>query len=314
MQINKTKIRNLWNKLHAFYYRSLNKVKKYKIGLTIPLIILISGFFVCTIFFGMDIPRINIQITKSQGELNEIKMYRENLKDIDDKYTDLIFDILEKDYEIYKAVSMGNMSDFEAINILRNYAHKAYQLFIDFIMASDSKYYVYINYNVLRHFQNFLLQPWWSDQPMYERTWNIIFFEIVVSYTDNLTEFLYKQTPWGEIDLNFFLKNESQFGTSDLIKLINETTAQNIFWYNKTWQVLYNYSIYGIININANIPLYDRLIQEYYEKPLLELHKLKMNYEIFLASSSSFLLFFTFLLDIIRRNKSSKNIKPLNNL
>jgi len=314
MQINKTKIRNLWNKLHAFYYRSLNIVKKYKIGLTISLIILISGCFVCTIYFGVDIPRINIQITKSQGELNEIKMYRENLKDIDDKYTDLIFDILEKDYEIYKAVSMGNMSDFEAINILRNYAHKAYQLFIDFIMASDSKYYVYINYNVLRHFQNFLLQPWWSDQPMYERTWNIIFFEIVVSYTDNLTEFLYKQTPWGEIDLNFFLKNESQFGTSDLIKLINETTAQNIFWYNKTWQVLYNYSIYGIININANIPLYDRLIQEYYEKPLLELHNLKMNYEIFLASSSSFLLFFTFLLDIIRRNKSSKNIKPLNNL
>jgi len=233
-------------------------------------------------------------------------MYRENIKDIDDKYTNLVVDIFEKDYEIYKSIENMEMSEFEAINIMRNYAHVAYQLFIDFIKAGDSKYFVYVDYNIIHEFQYKLLQSWWSEQPIYERTWNIIYFEVLISENDNITEYLYKRTPWGELNLNNFLKNEFEFGTSDLINLINETRAQNIFWYSKTWEILYNYTQYGgVLNINVDLQLYDRIVQKYYEEPLLKLQNRRMNYDINLTLSSASVLFFTFLFDIFISKRPS---------
>lgn len=276
-----------------------------------PLLFIISLFITSissTAYFSIKIVQLNNLITLKQGEINEIEIYRENLKDIDDKYTNLVLDILEKDYEIYQSTKNMNMSEYEAINIMRNYAHRAYQLFKDFVMASDSKYFIYIDYNILEEFQDKMLQPWWSEQSIYERTWNIIYFEILISENDNMTEYLYKRTPWGEINLNNFLENKSQAGTSDLINLINETRATNIFWYDKTWEILYNYSHYGVININVDLQLYDRIVQIYYEKPLLDLKNKIMDYDIWVALSSVLVILSTVLLDIIVR-KSPKKIK-----
>ncbi|TES97721.1 MAG: hypothetical protein E3J90_06570 [Promethearchaeota archaeon] len=266
-----------------------------------------SLFF--SISFGVEIPRLNNIVTIKQGEINEIKIYRENIKDIDDKYSNLIIDILEKDYEIYHSTENMNMSEYEAINLMKNYGHIAFQLFKDFVMASDSKYFIYVDYDILHEFQNKFLELWWSEQQISERTWKIIFFEILISENDNITEYLYKRTPWGEFNLNNYQENESQFGTSNLLNLINETRASNIFWYNKTWEILYNYSQYGIININVDIPLYDRIVQIYYENPILEMQNKIMNYNINLAVSSSSVIFLTFLLDILKRKVTSKKIK-----
>ena len=242
-------------------------------------------------------------------------MYRENMKDIDDKYTNLLFEIFEKDYEIYQSVENMEMSEYEAINIMRKYALIAYQLFTDFIRASDSKYNLYVEYNILQEFQYKYLQPWWSEQPIFTRTWDIIYFEVLISEKDNITDYLYKRTPWGEFNLNNFFENESEFGTSNLINLINETRSPNIFWYNETWEILYNYSQYGVLNINIDLQLYDRIIQTYYEKPLLEMQNRKMVCDIKLVFSSSSVIFFTLLSDILKNKRSSrkKNEIPHNN-
>lgn len=302
----KSRLNKISKKIYNIYDNNIRFFNHLSFFITILLIFLIIFSLSITIYFGIQIPRLNNLITVKQGEINEINMYRENIKDIDDKYTNLLFDIFEKDYEIYQSIENMEMSEFEAINIMKNYAHVAYQLFVDFIRASDSKYFVYVDYNILHEFQYKLLQPWWSEQPIDERTWNIIYFEVLISENDNITEYLYKRTPWGEFNLNNFLKNESEFGTSDLINLINETRAQNIFWYNKTWEILYNYTQYGVLNINVDLQLYDRIIQKYYEKPLLEMQNIKMDYAINLVLSSSSVLFFTFLFDILNRKRSSK--------
>lgn len=279
------------NKISKISETTLNKYRKYKrIVKYFHSIILISLIFIIiisiisTIYSGIEIPRLNNIITLKQGELNEIKIYRDNIKDIDDKYTNLIFDIFEKDYEVYYSTDKLNMSEQEAISILKSYAHLAYQLFIDFIRAGDSKYFVYVDYDILTEFQYKILQVWWSEQPTFIRTWDIIYFEVLISEEDNLTEYLDKRTPWGEFDLNNFLENESEFGTSDLINLINETRALEVFWYNKTWDILYNYSSYGVININVDLQLYDRIVQTYFEKPILEIKNQRMEYEIHFSS------------------------------
>lgn len=304
-----SKIKSRLNKISKkIYDNNIRFFNHLSFFITILLIFLIIFSLSITIYFGIQIPRLNNLITVKQGEINEIKIYRENIKDIDDKYTNLIIDIFEKDYEIYHSTENMNMSDYEAINIMKNYGHIAYQLFKDFIMSSDSKYFIYVDYDILHEFQNKLLQPWWSEQPIYERTWNIIYFEVLISENDNITEYLYKRTPWGEFNLNNYRENESQFGTSNLLNLINETRASNIFWYNKTWEILYNYSDYGIININVDIPLYDRIVQKYYENPILEMQNKIMNYNIKLAIFTSSVIFFTFLLDILKRKGTSKKI------
>ena len=308
------------NRISKISVTILNKCRKYKRFLKyfhsiilIFLIFIIIISIISTVYSGIEIPRLNNMITLKQGELNEIKIYRDNIKDIDDKYTNLIFDIFEKDYEVYYSTDNLNMSEQEAISILKSYAHLAYQLFIDFIRAGDSKYFVYVDYDILIEFQYKILQVWWSEQPTFIRTWDIIYFEVLISEEDNLTEYLDKRTPWGEFDLNSFLENESEFGTSDLINLINETKAMEVFWYNKTWDILYNYSSYGVININVDLQLYDRIVQTYFEKPILEIKNKRMEYEITLALSSSSVLFLTFLLDILRRKSKSKKIKDKNN-
>ncbi|MFX1327908.1 MAG: hypothetical protein ACFE91_07165 [Promethearchaeota archaeon] len=268
---------------------------------------------VSTVLYGIENHQINNSIKVKQSEISEINMYRDNIKDIDDKYTNLLLDIYEKDYEIYQSIENMEMNEFEAINIMKNYAHIAFQLFVDFIRASDSKYFVYVDYNILHEFRYKSLQPWWSEQPIEERTWNIIFFEVLISENDNITEYLYKRTPWGELDLNNFLKNESEFGTIDLVNLINETRAESIFWYNKTWEILYNYTQYGVLNINVDLQLYDRIVQKYYEEPLLTLKNRSMNYDIQLTLLSASVLLFTFLFDILIRKKPSKK-KSENNV
>lgn len=299
------------NKISKISETTLNKYHKYKqIFKYFHSIILISLIFIIiislisTIYFSIEIPRLNNLITLKQGELNEIKIYRENIKDIDDKYTNLKSDIFEKDYEVDYSTDNLNMSEQEAIIILKSYAHLADQLFIDFIKAGGSKYFVYVDYDILTEFQNKFLQPWWSEQPIAERTWNIINFEVLISENDNVTEYLYKRTLWGEFDLNSFLEKESEFGTSDLIDLINETRAMEIFWYNKTWDILYNYSSYGVIVIDVDMQLYDRIVQKYFEKPILEIKNQRMEYEIILAQSSFSVIFLTFLLDILRRKST----------
>jgi len=305
-----SKIESILNKfsrkIYNIYDKHVNFFKHIHLFMIILLFFLIIFSIAFTVYFGIEIPRINNSIYVKQSEISEINMYKENIKDIDDKYTNLLFDIFEKDYEIYQSIENMEMSEYEAIDIMKNYAHLAYQLFVDFIRASDSKYFVYVDYNILHEFQYNLLQPWWSEQPIFTRTWDIIYFEVLISEKDNITDYLYKRTPWGEFNLNNFLKNESEFGTSDLINLINETRAQNIFWYNKTWEILYNYTQYGVLNINVDLQLYDRIVQKYYEEPLLNLQNRRMNYDIKFTLLSSSVLFFTFLFDIFIRKRSSK--------
>ena len=307
------------NKISKISKATLNTYSKYKrifkffySIFLISLIFIIIISFISTIYFGIEIPRLNNLITLKQGELNEIKIYRDNIKDIDDKYTNLKSDIIEKDYEVYYSTDNLNMSEQEAIIILKSYAQLAYELFIDFIKAGVSKFFVYVDYDILTEFQNKFLQPWWSEQPISERTWNIINFEVLISENDNITEYLYKRTLWGEFDLNNFLEDESEFGTFDLINLINETKAMEVYWYSKTWDILYTYSSYGVINIDVDLQLYDRIVQKYYEKPILEIKNQRMEYEIYLALSSFSVIFLTFLLDILRRKSTSKKIKDKN--
>lgn len=292
-------------KIYNIYDKYVNYFKYIHLFIVTLLFFLIISI-TSIVNFGIEIPRINNSIYAKQSEIREINMYRENIKDIDEKYTNLLFDLFEKDYEIYQSIENMEMNELEAINIMKNYAHVADQLFIDFIRASDSKYFVHVDYNILHEFQYKLLQPWWSEQPISMRTWEIIYFKVVISEKDNTTNYLYKRTPWGEFDLNNFLKNESEFGTSDLINLINETKAQNVFWYNKTWEILYNYSQYGVLNINVDLLLYDRIVQKYYEEPLLKLQNRRMNYNINLTLSSASVLFFTFLFDIFLSKRPSK--------
>ncbi len=296
------------NKIRNFLTRI--KRKNYKFSSIMNFIIISSIIIsiIYSIFFGVEISRLNNIATKKRGEINEIENYRENLKEIDIEYTNLLLDVYEKDFEIYQAIENMDMTEYEAITILEIYAHRTKQLFKDFIMSSTSKYYIYVDFDILDTFQDKFLQSINTDQPIYERTWNLVNFEILISEDDNKTDYLYKKSPWGEFNLNNFLVNKSQFGTSNLVHLINETEALNTFWYDKTWEILYNYSYFGVLNINVDLQLYDRIVLQYYEKPFYDLQNKKMDYEIGLVWLSSLVLLFTLFLDIFGRIRSSKKI------
>ena len=102
-------LNKVYEKLQIKFRKHYRSLRRFRFIFMFILIICIISSIFYSVYFGVEIPRLTNKITIKQGEINEIKIYRENIKDIDDKYTNLVIDILEKDYEIYHSIEDMNM-------------------------------------------------------------------------------------------------------------------------------------------------------------------------------------------------------------
>ena len=260
---------------------------------------LITAIFFCIIMTGVNgylVVMKNQEKSNIEGNLCEINIFREQLRDIATKYENFIYDLLEKDYEINKSIEAGEINDKDAINILSLYSHRADIIFTKFILTSDfSLYSIYINYNILEFFTNALI-PIWYNESNYHLTSDLINFEIIISENDNESTYLNRSTYYGHYDLTVFESNN----------LITEHDA-GTFWYQKTWEILYNYSYYGVVNIYVNFPLFDRIVEFFYIAPLLRTENYIRTFEIYLIYYSTATILLGIILDLFIKKK--KKIK-----
>ena len=260
---------------------------------------LIIALFFCIIMTGVHGHLIivkNQEKSNLEGELGEINIFRAQLEDIAIKYDNFIYDLLEKDFEVNKSIEDGEINDKDAINILSLYSHRSDIIFAKFILTSDfSRYAIYINYNILEFFTNVLI-PTWYNESAYHLTSDLINFEIIISKNDNESTYLNRSTYYGHYDLTVF---ESK-------NLITEYDV-GIFSYHKTWEILYNYSYFGVVNIDVNFPLFDRIVEFFYIAPLLRIEINITTFEIYLNYYSTAVILLGIIVNLDYRQKKKFN-------
>lgn len=80
-----------------------------------------------------------------------------------------------------------------------------------------------------------------------------------------------------------------------------------IFCYHKTWEILYNYSYFGVVNISVNFPLFDRIVEFFYIAPLLRIEINIRTFEIYLNYYSIATILLGIILDLLYRQKKKIN-------
>lgn len=206
------------------------------------------------------------------------------------KFSDFAYEFLDKDAEINISISNGEMTHEDALAILYHYVHRADIIFFELLYLLDfARYSPYIDYDILEKFTGLLI-PAWRGENYYYLTDDLIIFELFLSNSDNFTSALHFESKAINYSLSKF--NYVYIYTED---------NKNVFNYNRTWDIFYNYSIYKVFNVFVNLPMFDRIVELFHVYPLsLKTQELKeINSSLIYTNIS--ILIIGVIIDIISR-------------
>lgn len=282
------RIRNKSQRIIRKSYNSLNSPHK-----TFFLIFLIiySLFFI-SLNYNLDFQKTGLEneILTKERELEEIQRYRNELERITMKFSDLTSELLDIDVEINISIGNGEMTHEDAFAFLNHYVHRADIIFFELLYLLDfARYSPYIDYDILEKFTGLLI-PAWSGENDYHLADDLILFELILSNSDYFTSALHFESKAVNYSLSKF--NSVIIYTED---------NKNVFYYNRTWDIFYNYSIYKVFNVFVNLPMFDRIVEFIRVYPLsLKTQELKgLNSLIFRTNFS--ILIIGVIVDIISR-------------
>lgn len=245
---------------------------------------------------GFSLILLNQEKFQKEGELREIIMVKDQLKDISQSYEQLWYELLDKDFEVYKSIEKGDINDTEALHILYPLVHRADLLFAKFLMTSKfHRISQFIKYDIFEYITN-LLVPTFHIGEAYHHTSDLIFFKIIISEYDNISEYLKRFSTYGEYDLTKF-----EYKT-----YLTEDNQNIYFMYNKTWEIFYNYTKYGIVNIFANFQLFDAIIERFYVIDLKDVEEEIVGANVWLSISNIVIIVLSFAV-VFRKRKIAKN-------
>lgn len=257
--------------------------------LILSLLLSITGFFI----FGTSLILLNQEKFLKEGELSEIKLVKDQLKDITQNFEQLWIELLDKDFEIYKSIQRGEMNDFEALHILQPLVHRADLSFTKFLMTSKfHRISQFIKYDIFEYLTD-LLVPAFHSEDSDQETSKLIVFDIIISKFDNVSEYLKNFTIYGEYDLTKF--KEKYYLTEDNHSLY--------FMYDKTWEVFYNCTFYGIYNIYVNFHLFDAIIERFYVNDIKIVENKIVTFNIWLNFSNILIIILSLLIGLIKKKK-----------
>lgn len=261
-----------------------------KVGLLVPLLFF---FIINTLNISNSLTSLNQEKFQKEGELSEITLVRDQLRDITQNYEQLWYDLLEKDFDIYKSIQRGEMNDTEAFHILYPLVHRADLLFAQFLMTSKfHRISQFIKYDIFEYLTSLLIPTFYSGE-LYQDTSDLIIFNIIISRSDNISEYLRRFSIYGEYDLTKF--EEKYFLTEDNQSLY--------FTYEKTWEIFYNYTYYGVFNIYGNFQKFDAIIERFFVNDIIKLEERIFKFNIDLNFSNMWIILLTLFIGVIQRKK-----------
>lgn len=297
------KIRNKSQRIIRKSYNSLNSPHK---TFLIIFLIIYSLFFIF-LNNSLDFQKTGLEneILTKERELEEIERYRNELERITMKFSDFAFEFLDKDAEINISIGNGEMTHEDAFTLLNHYVHRADIIFFELLYLLDfARYSPYIDYDIVEKFTGFLI-PAWRGENYYYLADDLILFELILSNSDNFTSALHFESKAVNYSLSKF----------NYVYIYTEEN-KNVFYYNRTWDIFYNYSIYKVFNVFVNLPMFDRIVEFIYISPLsLKTQELKgLNSLIFKTNFS--ILIIGVIIEIISRlvikpNRIEEKIKKL---
>lgn len=264
-----------------------------KVGLLVPLLI---GFVLNAYNVNNSLSSLNQAKSQKEGELSEVSLVRDQLRDITQNYEELWYDLLEKDFEIYNSIQHGEINETDAFHILYPLVHRADLLFAQFLMTSKfHRISQYIKYDIFEYLTNLLIPTFFSGEA-YQDTADLIIFNIIVSNSDNLSEYLKRFSIYGEYDLNKF--EEKYYLTEDNQSLY--------FMYEKTWEIFYNYTFYGVFNIYGNFQKFDAVIERFYVNDIVILNQEIFNFDLNLNFFNMGIILLTLIIGLFHGKKRYK--------
>lgn len=252
---------------------------------------LLSFFIISFGFSEFSLISLNQDKFQKEGELTEIIMVKDQIKDISQSYEQLWYELLDKDFEMFKSIEKGDINDTEALHILYPLVHRADLLFAKFLMTSKfHRISQFIKYDIFEYITD-LLVPTFHLGEAYHHTSDLIVFNIVISKYDNISEYLKRFSIYGEYDLTKF-----EYKT-----YLTEDNQSSYFLYDKTWEIFYNYTYYGIVNIFANFQLFDAIIERFYVIDLKIVEEKIVGANIWLNISNISIIVLSFAIGFKRR-------------
>jgi len=265
-------------------------------------IAIIIGFIIFNLIFGIWLAILNQEKYQHEGELYEIQVVRDQLKDISDQSEELWYDFFEKDFTVNQMIHNNEINDSDAPLLLKPLVHKADVLFAKFLMLSNINVSTkYINYNILEYITEKFV-PQFSHYFGYQTTQNLIQFSIIISDSDNIDSYLNRYSIYGDYDLSSY----------KALLFITESNWTNYFIYNKTWEIFYNNTNYGVFRIFGNIQLFNLVIEEFFVHDLFTLERDQSKISI-LLNVFNFLIILTPILysELKRTRKDPRKISSL---
>jgi len=266
--------------------------------LSIGILLIISILFQA--IFARSVLSENSTKFYKEGEYTEINIVKETLFDISQSYEDLWYDLREKDFEIYKSSSKGEINYSEARYILKEISYRADVLFAKFLMISKfDRYSQFIKYDILEYITGLLIPTFYVAEA-YHLTDDLINFLVVISKNDDPNYYLARFSIYGKYNLTEFKE----------LGLLNEDVQSELFLYNNTWDILYNTSIYGVMKIFINTQMFEAVIERFYLRDLLEVESRLSNFNIGLIISSATTTILSILIGLIKF-KNKKFVKRI---
>lgn len=263
-------IQNLLNKIknksQRIIQKAYNSLTSPRVPFFVIFLIIYSLIFIA-LNYSLNLQKTELEDKKltNEMELEEIERYRNELERITMKFSDFAFEFLDKDAEINVSISNGEMTHEDAFTILYHYVHRADIIFLELLYLLDfARYSPYIDYDILEEFTNLLI-PAWRGENYYYLADDLILFEVILSNSDNISSALHFESKAVNYSLSKFK-----------YLYIYTEDDKNLFYYNRTWDIFYNYSVYKVFNVFVNLPMYDRIVEQFYVYPLsLKTQKLK---------------------------------------
>ena len=264
-----------------------------KVGFLIPFMIF---FIFNTLNISNSLTSLNHQYAQKEGELTEISLVRDQLRDITENFEELWYYLLEKDFEVYKSIQLGEINETEAFHALYPLVHRADLLFAQFLMTSKfHRISQYIKYDIFEYLTNLLIPTFYSGET-YQDTSDLIVFNVIISKLDNISEYLKGFSTYGEYDLTKF----------EEIYCLTEDNQSLYFIYDKTWEIFYNNTFYGVINIYGNFQKFDAIIERFYVNDLVILNQRIFDLNIWLNCSNMAIILLTLIIGLLHSRKFRK--------
>lgn len=228
-----------------------------------------------------------------EGEYTEINIVKERFIDISQSYEELWYELRQKDFEIYKSSNKGELNYSEALHVLTDISYRADVLFAEFLMTSKfNRYSQFIKYDILEHITGLLI-PTFYEGEAYHLTEDLINILIIISKNDDPNDHLARFSIYGEYNLTKF----------EELDLLTEDIQSEFFIYNKTWEILYNTSIYGVIKIFINPQMFEAIIERFYLIDLLEIESRLLSFNISLGIFSISTIILSISIGLIKYKK-----------